>query len=538
MKLRSRIIALTALLTLVGAGSALAQLSAEYRDWAKGPVQWIMTPEDTAKWKQIKNDADAKAFVDLFWARRDPSPNTPANEFRQEFDARVDYADKNFAQARKKGSMTDRGRIFLVLGPPYSISRSNPEGQGTVQTPTGDPNATSIQSYSPKQIWKYDQAKTKVKLGQPEAEIVFIDQYASNDWTLERGARTPVDDIMKRTVSSFVANPTMTQVPTYQTAQSAPVPAPVAAPAPVVADASTPGTIKTESLRTAITEFRAAKTNPYKPLGIYWTEMLTPTGESFVPFQLYVPKDSNVTPEAVTTFFGTVEDAQGTAVASFEEPAKLSVTKNDLYFDKSLKLPPGTYTATFGFAGADGKPVIMASSPMEVKALPVGTESGVTRLVLAGDIHQTDEAALVGAPYAFGRVKIVPKGDRIFTNRDEISYFVEVINPGIDEGTSLPKIQVKLELIGAPGKDGKPGRTISAPIADTTALPLTGTPGPGQYAIIAGIPLGEMKNPLPPGDYTLRVKVFDQVKKQSWTAEQQLKLVAGAAPAAAPAPSK
>ena len=57
-----------------------------------------------------------------------------------------------------------------------------------MQTPEAGRDSTTIQGYSPKQIWKYDQAKTTVKLGQPEAEIVFMDQYASNDWTLERGA--------------------------------------------------------------------------------------------------------------------------------------------------------------------------------------------------------------------------------------------------------------------------------------------------------------------------------------------------------------
>jgi hypothetical protein len=47
-----------------------------------------------------------------------------------------------------------------------------------------------------------------------------------------------------------------------------------------------------------------------------------------------------------------------------------------------------------------------------------------------------------------------------------------------------------------------------------------------------------MKNPLPPGDYTLRLKVFDQVKKESWTVEQPLRIVAGAAtPAPATPPS-
>jgi GWxTD domain-containing protein len=514
--------------------SAFAQLSAQNRDWANGPVKWIMTPEETARWKQVRTDADAKAFIDLFWARRDPSPGTPANEFHDEFDRRVATADAQFGQARKKGSMTDRGHIFIVLGAPYTVQRINPEGQGTVQTPAFGEARETIQNYSPRQIWTWEQPRTNIDLGQPKAEIVFVDQYASNDWTLERQAKTPVDDLLKRTVASNVKEPNLTSAPDYsgQTAKATPQPVPPPAPAPAA-----PTGLSTASLVSAVAEMKASKQNPYKPLNIAYAEMLTPSGEFFVPVQLYIPKDANLTADAVTTFFGVIEDAAGNQVLTFEEPAKLSVTKGDLYFDKSLTIKPGSYRATLGLAGADGKPVIMTSTPMEIKDLPVAAP-GISRLLLAGDIHQTDDAALMGAPFAFGRVKIVPKGDSTFTNRDEISYFLEIVNPTLDEGTNLPKLQVKIDLQAAPGKDGKPGRKISAPPADVTALPLTGAPGPGQYALMAGIPLGEMKNPLAPGDYTFRVTVYDQVGNKNWTAEQKLKLVAAPAPAAPPAASK
>ena len=534
MTRRSRVFVACAIAAIM-AVSAFAQLSAEYRAWAEGPVKWIMTPEETQKWKSIRNDADAKAFVDLFWARRDPTPATPQNEFQEEFNRRVEYADLQFAQARKKGSLTDRGRILIVLGAPYSVSRTNPQGQGTIQTPFGDSGSgqtpSTIQGYSPRQVWLYEQTRTNIDLGQPKAEIAFIDQYASNDWTLERQARTNVDDLLKRTVNASLTQPNLTTAPTYQ-AQAAPVPATPATVAPAPEAASTE--LRTQSLVAAIQEFRAAKTSPYKPVSITYTELLSPSGEFFVPVQLYIPKEANLTADSATTFFGIVEDAAGTQVVTFEEPAALSASKGNLYFDKSLNLKPGTYRATLGLAAADGKPLVMASAPMEVKDLQP-TTPGISRIVVAGDLHQTDEAAPAGAPYAFGRVKIVPKGDRTFTNRDEITYFVEVINPALDTATNLPKLQVKLELQGAPGKDGKPGRKISGPPSDVTALPLTGTPGPGQYAVVAGIPLGEMKNPLAPGEYTFRVTVYDQVANRNWTGEEKLKVVAAPAPAPAPA---
>ena len=161
-----------------------------------------------------------------------------------------------------------------------------------------------------------------------------------------------------------------------------------------------------------------------------YVELLSPAGDYFVPVQLYIPKSAGLTADQVSTFFGTLEDTAGNAVAIFEEPATLSASNGDLYFDRSLtNLKPGSYKATLGLSDKNGKPVVMVTQPIELKPLSKD-ETAVSRLVVASDVHQTEAAALAGAPYAFGRVKIVPKGDHIFTNKDEITYFVEVINPG------------------------------------------------------------------------------------------------------------
>ena len=102
MKSMRRILIVCATLAIV-AGSAFAQLSPEVRDWAKGPVQFIMTPQELAQWNQIKTDADAKAFTDLFWARRDPSPGTPVNEYRDAFEAAVIVCFVVAPQRRRQG---------------------------------------------------------------------------------------------------------------------------------------------------------------------------------------------------------------------------------------------------------------------------------------------------------------------------------------------------------------------------------------------------------------------------------------------------
>lgn len=531
MKPMTRILIVSAAVTIIAA-SAFAQLSAENRDWAKGPVQFIMTAQEQQQWNQIKTDADAKAFQDLFWAKRDPSAGTPANEYRDVFTQAVKYADDHFAEGRRAGSLTDRGRLLILLGPPSRIERSGAGATATSAMPGSVSGATGASDQPvATQIWIYDAGKSSA-LGAQALRIMFTDQFGNNAWTMQRGGGIDISDLTRRSLGQSIVNPNLTQVPSTppaMTERQPALPKPVAPPVP-----AGPGAFKTESLKTAVEQMKAAKTDPYKPINMTYTELLSPNGDYFVPVQLYIPKSAGLTADQVSTFFGTVEDSTGTPVSIFEEPATVAASSGDLYFDKSLNgLKPGTYRATLGLADKEGKPVVMTTQSIELKSM-AKDETGISRLVLASDVHQTDTAALMGAPYAFGRVKIVPKGDHIFTNKDEITYFVEVINPGIDEATNLPKLQVKLELAGQGTKE-KPARTISAPISDATPLPLTGAPGAGQYAIMAGIPLGDMKTPLPAGDYTLRVKVYDQVKKLSWTAEQPLKLVNGVAtPASTP----
>ncbi len=526
MKSMIRTLIACAVLAIV-AGSAFAQLSPEYRDWAKGPVQFIMSPEEQAKWNQIKTDADAKAFVDLFWARRDPTPGTPANEYRDSFELALKYADEHFTEGRKKGSLTDRARVLFLIGPPSRIERS---GSATAVGMPGD-SRTSDQNI-PTQVWVYDSGKSPI-LGNQPLRVTFVDQFSNNAFILQRGSGVDLADLTRRALQATVVSPNLTKAPKAQSAAPVPTPVQVEQQTPAAAPATpSVGAFKTEALKTAVQQFKTTKTNPYKSGGVTYTELLSPSGDYFVPVQLYVPKSAGLAAEQVATFFGSVEDTSGTPVAIFEEPATAATSNGDVYFDRSLtNLKPGTYRVTLGVADKDAKPLAMQSESIELKPL-AKEQTGISRLVLASDVHQTEAAALAGAPYAFGRVKIVPKGDRVFTNKDEITYFLEIVNPGIDPATNLPKLQVKLELVGSGTKD-KPGRTITAPITDATPLPLTGAPGTGQYAIMAGIPLGEMKTPLPPGDYTLRVKVYDQVSKQSWTSEQNFKLIAGQAPAVA-----
>lgn len=103
------------------AANAFAALSPQYRNWGDSAVQYLMMKQEKLDWAALRTDADAKAFIDLFWARRDPTPDTPANELRQQFEARIAEADKRFAVGRTPGSQTDHGMVYVLFGEPTQI---------------------------------------------------------------------------------------------------------------------------------------------------------------------------------------------------------------------------------------------------------------------------------------------------------------------------------------------------------------------------------------------------------------------------------
>jgi GWxTD domain-containing protein len=130
--------------------SGLPSLAAAYRDfrvtdaaakespsekWADGPVRVLLTTEDKRDWAALSDAVSRSEYVTKFWAVRDRTPETPENEFRQEFEKRVAFADKYFTEDEVRGSLTDRGMVFLVLGPPtYAGRKPISAGEDTAES--------------------------------------------------------------------------------------------------------------------------------------------------------------------------------------------------------------------------------------------------------------------------------------------------------------------------------------------------------------------------------------------------------------------
>ena len=94
--------------------------------WGDGPeLTFLGTSEEKQQWKTLRDDASRRSFIEQFWFRRDRTPDAAENEFQRDFMRRVAFADRTFVTEKTRGSMTDRGRVFVLLGPPKIVRQSN-----------------------------------------------------------------------------------------------------------------------------------------------------------------------------------------------------------------------------------------------------------------------------------------------------------------------------------------------------------------------------------------------------------------------------
>ena len=126
------------------------ELKGAYKTWLNQDVVWIITDEEAKAFKQLSNDEERDAFIEQFWLRRNPDPDSPENEFREEHYRRIAYANEHFA-AGKPGWKTDRGHIYISFGKPDSID-AHPSG-GTYERPIEEGGGET--STFPFEVWHY-----------------------------------------------------------------------------------------------------------------------------------------------------------------------------------------------------------------------------------------------------------------------------------------------------------------------------------------------------------------------------------------------
>ncbi len=158
------------------------ELSKTYKKWLDEDVRWIITDEEQKAFKLLSNDEERDQFIEAFWQRRDPTPDTIENEFKEEHYRRMAYANEHFA-AGIPGWKSDRGRIYIMYGPADEIE-SHPSG-GSYERPMEEGGGET--STFPFEDWRYRYLEG---VGQ-EVIIEFVDTCMCGDYhmTMDRSEK-------------------------------------------------------------------------------------------------------------------------------------------------------------------------------------------------------------------------------------------------------------------------------------------------------------------------------------------------------------
>jgi GWxTD domain-containing protein len=159
--------------------------SENYRKWLEEEVVYIITPREKSVFLQLNTNRERDLFIEAFWKQRDPIPNTSRNEFREEHYRRVNYANQFLGRGTAKpGWKTDRGRIYIILGEPQDIMRT--EGKSEVY---------------PTETWFY---QGMTDLGFPPGfHLIFYQRGATGEYRLY----SPLQDGPQRLLTTYEGDP-------------------------------------------------------------------------------------------------------------------------------------------------------------------------------------------------------------------------------------------------------------------------------------------------------------------------------------------
>lgn len=164
----------------LGCGSTVPRRPASGAGLDEGPTRWLMLPEEERQYRRLRTTREEVDFIEEFWRRRDPEPDKPGNPFAKTFYERVEAADRLYSDGGTRGSLTDRGRAMVLLGPPPVLRYGQRKVPAWNPGRPGGPPAVQTQTLS-LETWIYPVAELEPALRQivqeeegPVQEIVLV----------------------------------------------------------------------------------------------------------------------------------------------------------------------------------------------------------------------------------------------------------------------------------------------------------------------------------------------------------------------------
>lgn len=504
------------------------ELKGAYKTWLNEEVTYIITEEERAAFRNLSNDEERDAFIEAFWQRRNPDPDSPANAFREEHYRRIAYANEHYS-AGKPGWKTDRGHIYIVFGPPDDVE----DHPGGFYERTPEEGGGPITTY-PFQVWHYRHIDG---IGD-DVTMEFVDNCQCNDYhySLDPDAKdvmtyegeqngegyTTREDLnyQNRNPSKFKYNlenkgangqgggaGDLQMAKNFQRIEQY---SKLFAPPPV----------KFTDLDNFITEHKILN-GPVFPFDVRTDFVKVTDSTDLVPITIqiknrditFVTKDGvakgevNILGKVTTITHRTVQTFEDTV--QVEEPAELlekSLNRESVYW-KSLPIPPGLYRLDIAIKDVNNPDHVgLYGRGIEVPTYQ-DDKLGTSTLILADQMNQVSSHQIGGGNYIIGntyirpRVSDTPATPVSFHRDQQLSFWMQIYNLGIDDATKSNNATVTYAIV-----DQATGTSILTKEVSSKELGAHSD----ELTLEKTLPIAGLS----PGKYKVTITVNDSVSKQ------------------------
>jgi hypothetical protein len=325
----------------------------------------------------VTNDEQAQKFFNLFWGKRHPDyQKTAQNVFRTRFDALVAEADKRFTLGKKRGALTERGKVLILLGPPKAIaSKLESAGTGVVGAereedsfPRAGGNVVVIQ-------FQYDKEQLPEWAGMKSFLVNFtVDERAERETADKTG---DIKKLWKKAIAAAVVNPKMTEPPVYKTREE--YEAEMKAAAEAAAEAAK-GPVLSAPVRASLEALLAKEPRALSLFPLAYGTRRPPDGPALRPGLCAPAGTAGAAPEGMKLAL-LVRGKDGKDAARREEPVVLQKVREDWFVDVALPVDAGEYQVAALLLDASGAEKVSAHRPVTV--IPLPSELAMSPLLLA-----------------------------------------------------------------------------------------------------------------------------------------------------------
>src|SRR5215469_13351897 len=495
------------------------ELRGEYRKWLDEDVRWIITDDERKAFMQLSNDEERDKFIEAFWDRRNPNPDSEDNEFKDEHYRRIEYANEHYA-AGKPGWMTDRGRIYIVFGPADEVE-SHPSG-GTYERPMEEGGGET--STYPFEDWRYRYLEG---IGQ-EVIIEFVDTCMCGEYhmTLDRGEKDALAKVPGAGLTLYEQMGMASKANRFQGG--------------LETLGRGPGSMELQTKQfDRLEQFAKLNQAPaikfkdlaeevghhitYNPMPFdVRTDFVKITSETvLVPVTIQIKNrditftDKEGVEHGVVNIFGRISNLTGKVVQTFEDTVSADVpsellareAENSKIYSKAVPLRPGHYKIDVVLKDVNGDR--MGTYSRGIMVPDFSDEKLASSSLIVADVVEPVPTNSVGTGmFVIGTTKVRPRvapadgKPAIFKRGQKVNFWMQVYNLSVDEKTHKPSATFEYDIVNA--ATNKP---IVHTIDSSDKMGNVGEQVTLQKALAAAN--------LDPGVYRIQIKVSDNISKQT-----------------------